>query len=141
MFDEPSQIKPKTPWHLTPKTIFKKQHATVVGAGLAGCFTAHALARRGWQVDLVDSSPEVGMGASGNPRAVLYPNLSAYQSPLTTWMLHAFLYAARTYSPWLEAGKIKGELNGILQFSVTDKMRSSHAALRPWLADYPWDAL
>jgi tRNA 5-methylaminomethyl-2-thiouridine biosynthesis bifunctional protein len=134
---KPTQIKPKTPWHVTPKINIKKKAAVVVGAGLAGCFTAHALAKRGWQVRVLDSNPEVAMGASGNRHAVLYPNLSAYKSPLTTWMLHAFLYAARTYSTWLKAENIKGELNGILQFAVTDKMRASHASLKAWLVDYP----
>jgi len=134
---KPTQIKPKTPWHVAPKIKFKKKAAVVVGAGLAGCFTAHALAKRGWRVRVLDSNADVAMGASGNRHAVLYPNLSAYPSPLTTWMLHAFLYAARTYSTWLKAANIKGELNGILQFAVTNKMRASHASLKDWLKDYP----
>ncbi|MDF1827028.1 MAG: FAD-dependent 5-carboxymethylaminomethyl-2-thiouridine(34) oxidoreductase MnmC [Legionellaceae bacterium] len=130
-------IKPTTPWHVAPKIKSQKKAAVVIGAGLAGCFTAHALAKRGWQVRVLDSNAEVAMGASGNRHAVLYPNLSAYPSPLTTWMLHAFLYAAPTYASWLKAGKIKGEQNGILQCAVTDKMRASHATLLPWLANYP----
>jgi tRNA 5-methylaminomethyl-2-thiouridine biosynthesis bifunctional protein len=133
----PTRIKPKTPWHVAPKIKIQKKAAVVIGAGLAGCFTARALAERGWQVRVLDSNPEVAMGASGNRHAVLYPNLSAYPSPLTTWMLHAFLYAAPTYASWLKDGKIKGELNGLLQFAVTDKMRASHAKLGPWLANYP----
>lgn len=134
---KPIQIKPKTPWHVAPQMKIKKKAAVVVGAGLAGCFTAYALAKRGWQVRVLDSNPEIAMGASGNRHAVLYPNLSAYQSPLTTWMLHAFIYAARTYSTWIGAEKIQGDLNGILQFAVTDKMRASHASLKNWLKDYP----
>lgn len=135
---KPTHIKPKTPWHVVAaKSNIKRKAAVVVGAGLAGCFTAHALAKRGWQVRVLDSNSEVAMGASGNRQAVLYPNLSAYQSPLTTWMLHAFLYAARTYSTWLNAEKIQGEQRGILQFAVTDKMRVSHASLKHWLVDHP----
>lgn len=134
---KPVQIKPKTPWHIAPKINLKNKTAVIVGAGLAGCFTAHAVAKRGWQVRVLDSNPNAAMGASGNRHAVLYPNLSAYKSPLTTWMLHAFLYAARTYAPWLKAGNIQGELNGILQFAVTDKMRASHTTLAPWIAQYP----
>lgn len=133
----PAQMKPITPWHVAPQIHIKKKAAVVIGAGLAGCFTAHALAKRGWQVRVLDKNPEVAMGASGNRHAVLYPNFSAYPSPLTTWMLHAFIYAAPIYASWLKAGKIKGKQNGILQFAVTDKMRASHAKLAPWLANYP----
>jgi tRNA 5-methylaminomethyl-2-thiouridine biosynthesis bifunctional protein len=133
----PAQIKSITPWHVAPKLKNQKKEAVVIGAGLAGCFTAHALAKRGWKVRVLDKNPEVAMGASGNRHAVLYPNLSPYQSPLTTWMLHAFIFAAPMYASWLKAGKIKGEQNGILQFAVTDKMRASHAKLAPWLANYP----
>ena len=125
---KPTQIKPKTPWHVAPKTKIKKKAAVIVGAGLAGCYTAHALAKRGWQVRVLDSNPEVAMGASGNRHAVLYPNLSAYQSPLTTWMLHAFLYAARTYSTWLGAEKIQGELNGIC--SLPSRIKCEHRMRR-----------
>jgi len=134
---KPVQIKPKTPWHVVPKMEVTKKTAVVVGGGLAGCFTARALAKRGWNVRVLDSNPEVAMGASGNRHAVLYPTLSAHRSPFTTWMLHAFLYAAQAYRPWLSAGKIKGELNGILQFAVTNKQRASHTKLAPWLGNYP----
>ncbi len=43
-----------TPWHVAKVTTTgESKSAIVVGAGLAGCYTAHALAKRGWQVKLI----------------------------------------------------------------------------------------
>ena len=48
----------------------------VVGAGLAGATVAAALARRGWQVLVLDSAAEPAAGASGLPLGLLAPHLS-----------------------------------------------------------------
>jgi tRNA 5-methylaminomethyl-2-thiouridine biosynthesis bifunctional protein len=120
--------KPHTPWAVSAPIIKphnQKKHAIVIGAGLAGCFSAYALSQRGFQVSVLDSASHIGAGASGVEKAVLYPDVSAYRSPVSTWMLHAFLFATQMYSAWLKAGKIQGELNGILQFS--DKIASALA--------------
>ncbi|WP_017941582.1 MULTISPECIES: tRNA (5-methylaminomethyl-2-thiouridine)(34)-methyltransferase MnmD [unclassified Thioalkalivibrio] len=50
------------------------RRVAVVGAGLAGLATAHALHRRGVHTALFDPAG-AGGGASGNPAAVLLPNL------------------------------------------------------------------
>ncbi len=123
--------KPYTPWAMALPSKKQKQQVIVVGAGLAGCFTAHALSMRGFQVTVLDAESHFARGASGVRQAVLYPHLSAYQSPLSVWMLQAFLFATRAYGKWLKGGMIRGELKGLLQFDF--KRRS----LKPWLAVYP----
>ncbi len=120
--------KPRTPWAVSTAVKPEKKQAVVVGAGLAGCFMAYTLSQRGFQVQLLDSAPHVAAGASGVAKAVLYPGLSAYRSPVSTWMLHAFLFATHSYKHWLNAGIIQGELNGILNFS--DKTEASILAAR-----------
>ncbi|WP_018872605.1 tRNA (5-methylaminomethyl-2-thiouridine)(34)-methyltransferase MnmD [Thioalkalivibrio sp. ALJ16] len=50
------------------------ERVAVVGAGLAGLAAAHALRARGVAVDVFDPAGIAG-GASGNPAAVLLPNL------------------------------------------------------------------
>lgn len=50
--------------------------AVVVGGGIAGCSTAHALAKRGLQVTLIERHSAIAGEASGNPLAMLYPRLS-----------------------------------------------------------------
>ena len=126
-----------TPWDIAPQTRRSGEpRALVVGGGLAGCFTAHSLAKRGWQVTVLEACDQVGQGASGNTGAVLYPQLSAFRSPLTEFMLMAFLVAVQFYRPKL-GGILEGQLNGILQFAATQRERATQVNLQTWLAAYP----
>ncbi|MFI4962966.1 MAG: tRNA (5-methylaminomethyl-2-thiouridine)(34)-methyltransferase MnmD, partial [Legionellales bacterium] len=86
-----------TPWHIGKSSNYSNKKAIIIGAGLAGCFTAHSLAKRGWKITLVDSQNSIGSGASANQQAVLFPRLSAYCSPMTQFMLSAYLYANTRY--------------------------------------------
>lgn len=53
----------------------------VIGAGLAGASVAAALARRGWQVTVLDAAPTPAGGASGLPAGLVVPHVSADDSP------------------------------------------------------------
>lgn len=57
------------------------QRCVVVGAGLAGASVAAALARRGWQVQVLDAAPSPAAGASGLPAGLLVPHVSVDDSP------------------------------------------------------------
>ncbi len=129
--------KRQTPWFIEKPREDVPQKAIVIGAGLAGAFTAHGLVQKGFEVVVMDREHAVAKGASNNTQAVLYPNLSAYRAPLTTWLLQAFLYASKTYANWLKAGVVEGELDGILQLDVNAKTHTLHASLKPWLQHYP----
>lgn len=50
---------------------------TVIGAGVAGAGVAAALARRGWQVQVLDAAPVPASGASGLPVGLVVPHVSA----------------------------------------------------------------
>ena len=56
-------------------------HCTVIGAGLAGASVAYALARRGWQVLVLDAAPMPAAGASGLPAGLMAPQDSRDNSP------------------------------------------------------------
>jgi tRNA 5-methylaminomethyl-2-thiouridine biosynthesis bifunctional protein len=53
----------------------------VVGAGISGASVAYALARRGWQVTVLDRAPHAAAGASGLPVGLVVPHISADDSP------------------------------------------------------------
>lgn len=51
-------------------------HCIVIGAGLAGSAAAVSLARRGWQVSVLDAGATPAAGASGLPVGLLAPHTS-----------------------------------------------------------------
>lgn len=50
----------------------REQRVAIVGAGLAGCATAQALAQQGWHCTLIDARADVAAGASGNPAGIFH---------------------------------------------------------------------
>ncbi len=53
----------------------------VIGAGLAGASVASALARRGWQVQVLDAAATPAAGASSLPVGLVVPHVSADDNP------------------------------------------------------------
>lgn len=86
------------PWYLnlSGKSGTTNKTAAVIGAGIAGCSTANALARRGWQVSLYDPKG-IAQGASGNPQGVIYPKLSLEASVFARFNLAGMCYASHCY--------------------------------------------
>lgn len=128
--------KRTTPWHCAKPVRSARNNALIVGAGLAGCFTANSLARRGWKVTLIEELNQPGCGGSANQQAVLFPKLSAYKSPLTQFMLMAFLFSSGYYREILEQFKI-GQLSGSLLLAHNKKEEIAQQSLAEWLAYYP----
>lgn len=52
------------------------RHAAVIGGGLSGAAVAYSLARRGWQVDVLDEASAPAAGASGLPLGLVAPHVS-----------------------------------------------------------------
>ena len=104
----------------------------VIGAGLAGAAVAASLARRGWQVTMLDAAPEPAAGASGLPAGVIAPHVSPDDSLLSRLSrsgIRAMLQQAdallQTGSDWYPTG--------VLEHCV------EHSRQRPaaWLPDQP----
>jgi tRNA 5-methylaminomethyl-2-thiouridine biosynthesis bifunctional protein len=71
------------------------REAIVIGAGLAGCASARALAQRGWQVALVEQGAHVACGASALPSGLLHPTLAADDSHAARLSRAGFLFGRR----------------------------------------------
>lgn len=120
-------VRPKkwrsTPWDLAP-SLNPPATGLVLGAGLAGCFVARALADRGIAVTVLDSAT-VASGGSSNLQGMTYTRPSRRHSPLTDFSLASYLHACRLYSRLLgrelKTGR-DGELSGYLQ--ITDDART-----------------
>nr|WP_232230332.1 bifunctional tRNA (5-methylaminomethyl-2-thiouridine)(34)-methyltransferase MnmD/FAD-dependent 5-carboxymethylaminomethyl-2-thiouridine(34) oxidoreductase MnmC [Halomonas sp. 1513] len=103
-----------TPWFSTPLPR-PARHVAVIGAGLAGASVAHALARRGVRVTLLDREAP-GAGASGNAQGALYIKLAVAPNAHSRVYLAGLLHSRR----WLEALDPEGALwqaSGVLQLA------------------------
>lgn len=126
----------QTPWFLSPTRQWTHQKAVVVGAGLAGAFIAYHLSRLGWQVEVLEAEDQCAQGASGNPAAVVFPKLSAYQSPFTQFQLTAYLYAIACYQS-LVPHSVPGALNGMMLLAQGLREQKTQQGLTAWLGAYP----
>ena len=75
--------EPKTPRQITRPLPSEAMRCVVIGAGLAGASCAASLARRGWQVTVLDVRNAVAAGASGLPAGMLAPHVSPDDSTLS----------------------------------------------------------
>lgn len=113
----------------------------VVGAGLAGAAVAASLARRGWQVRVLDAGAEPAAGASGLPAGLLAPHLSPDDnllSRLTRSGMRATLHGARALlqhgQDWCASGVLE-QRPGVPAHWHPDAAWIKPAALvRAWLA-------
>ncbi|MBE8215800.1 MAG: FAD-dependent 5-carboxymethylaminomethyl-2-thiouridine(34) oxidoreductase MnmC [Endozoicomonadaceae bacterium] len=64
-------MKHKIWLHSYQPTVSITKKVLIIGAGLAGCSAAYAMAKRGWIVDILDKASAPATGASSNQQAIL----------------------------------------------------------------------
>ena len=117
----------------------------VVGAGLAGASVASALARRGWQVQVLDRAAEPTAGASGLPVGLVVPHVSVDDCALSRLsragvrlMLHEASCMLKEGEDWAPSGTLERCLDGGME--MKDIWHPQAAWLKPgplvraWLA-------
>ncbi|UTW10002.1 bifunctional tRNA (5-methylaminomethyl-2-thiouridine)(34)-methyltransferase MnmD/FAD-dependent 5-carboxymethylaminomethyl-2-thiouridine(34) oxidoreductase MnmC [Marinobacterium rhizophilum] len=77
----------KQPWFDRPAPLPRPDAALVLGAGLAGACAAHALARRGIAVTVLERCAKPASGGSGNRQGALYAKLPV--RPTKQGLLHS----------------------------------------------------
>lgn len=121
-----------TPWSVVRAPATPQQRtAIIIGGGLAGCHTAHALAQRGWQVTLVEREAALAQGASGNQQGVLYAKLSPQQESLAAFNLACLQFALRYYAPFFEHDPAIGDQCGVLQLAHSTAEQTLQQQLLP----------
>lgn len=107
----------------------------VIGAGIAGCSAAEALARRGLRITLLERNAEPALEASGNPAGVLHPMLARDDNLAARFSRAAYLYSLRLLRR-LDDGQLPWHETGILQIAADE----AEAALqRACCRDFPPD--
>lgn len=102
----------------------------VIGAGLAGAAVAASLARRGWQVVVLDAAEEPAAGASGLPAGLLAPHVSPDDNPLSRLSRHGIRATLQQAEAMLQAGD--WGRTGVLEHAVEHPRKQPEA----WQADW-----
>lgn len=114
--------------------------ALVIGAGLAGLFTARSLLQRGWQVTVLEAGNSPAAGASGNRQGLLFHRLSRDTSPVSRFSQQAFTYSAHLYRQALHEGRLPSEAlqaEGLLQLPKDSAQAEHWQQLAALFADSP----
>lgn len=113
-----------THWYLNQSPIKKIQRNVVIlGAGIAGCTAAAALAKKGFKVQIIDRYSSVANEGSGNLQAVVYPKLSRQNDALPRINLTAMTLASRYYKPFWQKGL--GAQCGVMLLPDSDHSREN----------------
>ena len=115
------------PWYARPPQPTTERKALVIGGGLSGCASANSLARRGWQVVLLERHERLAKEASGNPQGVLYLKLSAHGTTLSQMIVSGFGYTRRLLEH-LQRGRDWDDC-GVLQLGFNAKEAQRQAQL------------
>lgn len=91
------------------------RQVAVVGAGLAGCAVAAALAARGLAVQVIDRQPGPAHETSGNAGGLFHGVVHAPDGLHARWLRAAALHLARVLRPLTDAGKLPGQVDGLLR--------------------------
>ena len=105
---------------LPPPAAFRPPHqgpreALVIGAGLAGCAAAWALARQGWTSTVLDRQASPAQETSGNPGGLMHGTFNAPDSLHARWFRTASLLTARLARPAIASGAVAGDLSGFVR--------------------------
>lgn len=94
--------------------------ALILGAGLSGSAVACSLARRGWQVQVLDAGSDIGAGASGLPAGLTVPHVSPDDSLLSRITRAGVRATVQRCAQLLPSG-VHWQLSGVLEHRVEGK--------------------
>ena len=123
---------PKQPLARAPRPAERRpRHALIVGAGLAGCAAAWALARQGWSCCVVDQEGTAAAQASGNPAGTFHGIVNRQDGAHARFNRAAALEAQRVIAPAVAKHGVPGSTEGLLRL---DAPETNVAAMRAVLA-------
>ncbi len=92
-----------------------QREAIVVGAGLAGAFTAQALAAEGWAVRVLERQAAPAQETSGNAAGLFHGTVHGSDGPHARLLRAGALLAERTLRPLIASAAVPGQLRGLLR--------------------------
>jgi tRNA 5-methylaminomethyl-2-thiouridine biosynthesis bifunctional protein len=94
-----------------------ERHAVIVGAGLAGCAAAWALAEQGWSSRLLERRDTVAAEGSGNVAGLFHGSINAEDAAHARFNRAASLEAGRAARIALDEHAVAGAVDGLLQLA------------------------
>ena len=122
--------------HWNPKTRQPRprpadaSRCVVIGGGLAGAAVANSLARRGWQVQVLDANPEPAQGASGLPAGLVVPQVSPDDNVLSQLSRSGLRVTLQQAQALLQTGA-DWQHSGVLEHRVPANEADSSTPLDP----------
>ena len=119
------------PWFKYPKFTWNKQHAIIIGGGIAGCQTAWHLLQTGWQVTLIERHNKLATEASGNVAGAILPKMTAIESLGEDFYTQAFNYTLKQLTQLTASSqKIQYDLCGVIQLAHNSREDKRWKALQ-----------
>ncbi len=115
---EPRFVPPAPPGRCFGASGSAERHAIVIGAGLAGCAAAWALAERGWRTTLIDRHRAPAAEASGNPGGVFHGVFHPGDGLHARFNRAAALEVARAVRIATEQHGVAGAVGGLLRLET-----------------------
>ncbi|MEC7865919.1 MAG: FAD-dependent 5-carboxymethylaminomethyl-2-thiouridine(34) oxidoreductase MnmC [Pseudomonadota bacterium] len=103
-----------------------KQVIGIIGAGLAGCSLARILSSKGHEVTVFEKLSKSQKLKLGHQALVLYPRLSAFNSPYSQFCLQSYLYSINFYE---EIGEPYWNNTGVLILDFNEETHKRHQSL------------
>lgn len=131
-FDPPWPLGSKEP-PLAPEVLATAPSCCVVGAGISGASVAYALARRGWQVTVLEAALHAAAGASGLPVGLVVPHVSADDSPRSRLSRVGAKLMLQHCKDLLQGGE-EWALSGVLEHRFSegpDRLHDAAAWVKP----------
>ncbi len=107
-------------WRGSPSVTDSQRHALIVGAGLAGCATAWALAEQGWSSTLIDRADAPATQGSGNPAGLFHGIVNPQDGAHARFNRAAALATQRTVLAAIDSGAVLGSAAGLLRLDTRD---------------------
>jgi tRNA 5-methylaminomethyl-2-thiouridine biosynthesis bifunctional protein len=95
-----------------------ERRALIVGAGLAGCATAWALAELGWRSTVIDRANAPATQGSGNPAGLFHGIVNPQEGAHARFNRAAALLAQRTVQRAIDSGMVRGSVMGLLRLDT-----------------------
>ncbi|MBW8832241.1 MAG: FAD-dependent 5-carboxymethylaminomethyl-2-thiouridine(34) oxidoreductase MnmC [Burkholderiales bacterium] len=108
-------FKPRTTPSRSGAPKHTEQHALVIGAGLAGCSAAWALAEQGWRTTALDRHHAPAQEASGNPAGLFHGIVNPQDGAHARFNRAAALEAQRLVSRAVDEWQVAGAVDGLLR--------------------------